>query len=232
MKYKLVLIISALSGFSISLCMHFYFYRNIDGLFINLAAVFLQILIALFLVDYLLDRNERAQWKGFEEKMRRKIVSLSNFTLLEIRGVLGMRLDQKSAARISEISSLKVNEKLYADTRSKEDDFAAYLQAFSSDQWRELNRGVRLISSEAERVLVQYFSKLTPRQLELLSEIQEHADLIVLFPEIFPNFAGDLKRDIAAGEANSIALKEQLVQRTAERMKQLVELTNELIKTV
>jgi len=232
MKYKLTLVVVALMGFSTFLFLQFYFYRDINGLFINLAAVFLQILIAILLVDYLVERNERAQWKGFEEKLRRRIISLSNFTILEIRGVLGISLNPDTAAGIPDLNSLKVSEALHADTRDKDDDFAIYLQNFSSEQWRSLIKGMRLISSEAERTLLQYFPKLRPRQLELLSEIQEHADLVVLFPEVFPIITKSLKRDTEANDPHSSLVREQLVQRVSCRMKELVRLSDELVKTV
>jgi len=229
MKYKMTLIIVALVGFCTFMGLHLYFYWNLDGLYLNLAAVFLQILIAVLLVDYLLDRNEKAQWKGFEARMQRKVVFLANFTLLEIRSVLGMQFSHETTTDLSALDSLRINQRIYTQMKGCEDEFATILQGFSHEQWTVLIKGMRLISSEIDRTMLLYFSKFEPRQLELLSELQERIDLVVLFPEVFPNTIESFRSDSTADTSST---KEQIVQEASEKIKDIIKLTAELVDTV
>ncbi|MCL2605930.1 MAG: hypothetical protein FWD93_01435 [Coriobacteriia bacterium] len=231
MRYKIVLIVVAIVGFFVCLTLHFYFFHDIDGLLINLAAVFLQILIAILLVDYLLDRDERVRWKGFEEKVQKKIIALANFTILEIRGMLGITFDQGTVTNIPALDSLEINKAIYSEIHGKGQDFTALMHDFTPEQWASLVKGLRLISSEVERTMLLYFSRLNPKQLELLSEMKEKIDLIILFPEVFPDIVGNLRQDTVTEKPNSPLIKEQIVQRTADRMRELLALSAELVKT-
>lgn len=252
MKYKIALIVVAVVGFFGCLGLQIFLFHNIDGLFINLAAAFLQILIAVFLVDYLLRADDRAKWAGFEQRVQQRIISLSNFILLEVRSILGINLDHSAIQGLPSLDSKEVNQLMKNNMLQQKNQFKKLLRQFSRDDWAQFSSGMRQISNEVENTMLLYTPKLSPVQLELLSEIKEEIALIVLFPQAFPDAMDSIRQGIDGKTNNSDdrpegtqhkaassktskhrqnTMLDQLCESTAEKLDKLVQLSVDLVNS-
>ena len=246
MKYKIALIAVAIVGFFGCLGLQVFLFHSIDGLFINLAAAFLQILIAVFLVDYLLRADDRAQWAGFEQRVQKRLISLSNFILLEVRSILGIALDHSAIQGLPSLDSKEVNQLMTDGMLQHTKEFKQQLRAFNRDDWAQLSAGMRQISNEVENTMLLYAPKLSPLQLELLSEIKEEIALIVLFPQAFPDAMDSIRQGIGnsastpdSSTANTAVnhqaqgdMLDLLCTNTAEKLSRLVRLSADLVDSI
>lgn len=162
-----------------------------EGFFVNLATELLGIVITVAYVDWILTRNEAERWRGTDTRIQERLMIFSNALISGIRAGLGFGPDVLSeTVMLSGNPDLMHREVLRVAVHVLEPSARSRLDRLDQPGWKQLAAHIQATWGEAERLIEGFGSRLGPRQMELMLDIQQALERALTFWRTFPDLAG------------------------------------------
>ena len=162
-----------------------------QGLFINLAASLLGVLITIIYVDRVLQEHDRRVWQKVGKRIRQRADRFGYFTILHVRLALGLGHDvfdrdalnsadlQKALAEV-----VRVTENIIIPAVSTS------LQRIDQVGWKTLVDSLEMIIRHGDRLIELHGQKLGPELLQAILDIQDNASEALTSYSIIPDLLG------------------------------------------
>ena len=222
---KLVLPLTLLSAGALGV----HYWLNDGGLFLNLGTDLVGIVVTVAYVDWVIRRHESERWHGTESRISDRLEVFVNALISGVRSSLGFSPDimdysvsfSSDPKRVHQ-EVLRVAEQVLVP--------AARLRVGTLDEagWRRLASHLQSVVTEAERILNTYSSRLEPRQIELLLDIQWEVQSALTFWQTFPDMAGVPADQLPETRTPPEILQEHGYESTAGALQRLLGLAKAL----
>ncbi len=186
---KLVLPLALLSG--LALGVHYRFDIDRDGLFLNVGSELVGIIVTVAYVDWVIRRHESDRWRGTKSRISRRIEVFINSLVSGVRSSLGFGPDVMDYSIVSDgdpkliqLEVLRVAEHILIPVIPRR------VATLDLQGWKRLAAHLRSVYAEAEHILNGYSTRLEPRQIELLLDIEWEVQSALIYWSVFPDLAG------------------------------------------
>jgi len=163
-----------------------HFLVPLGGLWINLSASLITIILTVLYVDRILKHQEATRWASATKLVSGRLSLLAATTITNIRGALNLPAPQIMVATDNEVQQ----EYLYYCRVGIEPAVLDSVQGLDIEGWKEVSKAIRASYGNAENALALLSARLDPRELELLMDLQNHLRTALLSYETFPDLLG------------------------------------------
>lgn len=176
----------------------------LGGLWVNLAASFLTIIVTVLYVDRTLEHRDRMRWAGPSKLLSARLGVLSASTITNLRGPLGFR-----PPRITVVDVLAMQREYLSHCQTTiEPGVIASLQGLDVAGWKKLADGLQTAYVNVQNDLSLFGNRFNPRELELVMALQNHLLSALLPYETFPDLLGVPNHLLPKGNADTVFLKD------------------------
>jgi hypothetical protein len=199
------------------------------GFFVNLATELLGIVITVAYVDWILRRNEAERWRGTDTRIQERLKIFSNALISGIRAGLEFRPDVLSeTVMLSGNPDLMHKEILRVAEHVLEPSARTRLDRLDQAGWKQLATHIQSTWVEAERLIDRFGSRLGPRQMELMLDIQQALARSLTFWGTFPDLAGVPDEELPRTKTPPELLKASGYDSTAAELRNLLKCARSL----
>lgn len=156
-----------------------------EGLWMNLGTELIGVLFTVVVVDYLIERHQSAQWRGYKSRGAIRCRILCNAIISSLRSAGGWPVDSISWQFSADEKTIhgKIIEFGQIHIKKHARQLATGL---TIESWNTLQRNFSNASQEIETIIQRFNSQLTPVQLECLDEVSNRLSATRTFPITFP----------------------------------------------
>jgi len=202
---------------------------DLDGLLVNLSASFLTIIVTVFYVDWVLRTHETGRWTRTDQRIAQRLEVFVNALVSALRVSLGFGPDiMDQSVVLSQDIAAGHKETLRIAEHVLSPAMQARVEQLDEASWKLLARQLQWIWTEAERLLDRFSYRLSPRQIELLLDIQTAAQYALTFYQTFPDIAGVPADRLPEGRTSPELLQEFGCETTAKQLRKLLDLARQL----
>ena len=196
----------------------------LDGLWLNLGASFIAIIVTILYVDRILERHDERRWHRPKKLISHRIMVTVGSNITNIRGALGIA---PLNALITEPRAMH-REYLKYCAAVIEPEVASQVGGLDQVGWKRLARAIEACYTNCENVLSLFASTLDPRQLELLIEMQNHLRTAALPYQTFPDLLGVPDNNLPATKSDPRELRDHHAGWAASELKEVLRSCREL----
>jgi hypothetical protein len=226
-KLVLPLVLLAL----VSLGAHFLW--DVDGLLVNIATEVLGIVITVAYVDWIVRRHDTDTWRGTDSRVRDRIEIFINGALSGVRSALGFGSDmlvdvtlQAGDVGAAHREVLRISEHVV------EPQALTRIAGMDAKGWKRLVRHLQNTAAAADSLLDRFDSRLRPKQIELLLDIQQQANSALTYYSIVPEYAGIPADQFVESYEHAHDLQEWGAETTSKNVVAMLRLARQLSGTI
>ncbi len=161
-----------------------------QGIFVNLAATFIGILLTVLYVDYILKQHEKGRWAAAEFLINRRIERFAIVTSTQFRLVFGFKSDiydrninmENPSSRRLEI--IRINENLLLPSVSNK------IQNLNQEDWKKLARQMQITWEMGDKLYEVFGNRLDPLIVSSILSIQDEIESVFNYYRIWPDILG------------------------------------------
>jgi hypothetical protein len=166
---------------------------TVREVFLNLATDFITIVITVWYVDWILNRQEQLRWQNAEKYISAEAGKLGHSLITAI--IEGVRLgDQVFPEKDPPLHKRKIQD-IQAEILSKvrrldHDQIIAKLKQLNANQWAGLMAGIQTKTADITLLLSQFGTRLSPEKVEVLLTAREAIGAAQSTYELLHKFLG------------------------------------------
>jgi len=212
-KTWMMLLVPLSIAFSVSLILHFVL--GLDVFFINLGTEIIGIIITVFYVSYVLEKNKEDEWTKVDKIVNFRLIYLINSTSMNIREGLRIPVDFLNLVTIDELDSYELHKKVVNKMIGlTEKQIDAYLDLLDNAGWKYFSKNINEAERNIETFYRDFSNRLSPEQIANLLDLQillkDSLSSYEIIPEYFGLPIGDLPK-----QTRSISIK--IIRSTKKR---------------
>ena len=230
MRFWIIVISGLLLAFAASVALH----RLLgwDGFFISLASNIVSIIITVAILDRVLARYRAQEWSGADARIRVRLQIFVNVAVSEMRLGLGFGYDIIDS-RLDQTNTDAMHQEIVRIARHVLEPAAQpKVEHLDAAGWKNVADRLLRISAYSERIFELYGSRLSPRQHELMLDIQEAAFNATTMYTTFPDVAGVAPANLPKTKTPAAELQKYICDSTAEGIRKVLSLAAELSGTL
>jgi hypothetical protein len=223
--WRLVLPLAVLSVGALTL----HAYWDWDGLLVNAATEVAGIVVTVAYVEWVLRRHEAQRWAGTQARVGQRIQVFVNATLSMMRSAFDISFDGVAMNLMGNFDIDNVQREVSRFSEQKlEPSLPLHISRLNPDGWQRLGRYLQVIWTRADEILDRYAWQLSPRQVELLLDIQNAAQAAPYLLQVFPEFAGVDPADLPSTRTPPALLQAHGYEVAAKEIRRMLECAREL----
>lgn len=166
-------------------------YWPADGFFLNIAAGFVGSIVTVGYIDWILKRHEERRWDEADARIKSRLRKLATATITGIRTSFGYGTEifDRRAVESGDVESMRL-EVVRIASHVLSPGAEAKVAALNQNQWKSLVSHLQLMSSECGLILERFGSRLPPKTMVTLLDLQQNLEAAQTFWRVFPDIAG------------------------------------------
>lgn len=175
----------------------------LGGLFLNLAASFVAIVVTVLYVDRILQRHERLRWEGAATLISGRILATVTGNITNLR----VALDFPSIEPRT-LDSISIHGQYLAYCEQViEPAVHSRVKKLDVAGWKKLARAIQTSYANCENVLTLFSNRLDPKQLQHLVELENALRTAMLPYETFPDLLGVPDHELPLSKSDPRSLR-------------------------
>ena len=183
MNFKLLITLITLPLASIFIVIAFK--SPADGFWMNLGTELIGVLFTALVVDYLIERHQSAQWKGYKSRGEIRCRTLCNAIISSLRNAGGWSFDMIGWP-LPEDEKVIHQKIIEFGLNHIKPNARTLTENLTIQSWKTLHSNFANTSQEIGFIIQRFGSQLTPAQFEGLDEISTKLSAVTTFPVTFP----------------------------------------------
>lgn len=161
------------------------------GFFLNLAAGFVGSMVTVGYIDWILQRHESERWREADSRIALRLSGLASATITTIRTSFGFGTEifDRFAMAAGDVEAMR-KEVLRIAEHVLTPAAETKIKALNQQQWKSFASQLQLASAECGVILDRFSSRLGPREMSLVLDLQQHLESALIFWRTFPDVAG------------------------------------------
>lgn len=204
-----------------------------QGIFVNLAATFIGILLTVLYVDYILRQHEKGRWAAAESLINRRIERFAIVASTQFRLAFGFKSDiydrnidmENPSSRRLEI--IRINENLLLPSVSNK------IQNLNQEDWKKLARQMQITWEMGDKLYEVFGNRLDPLIVSSILSIQDEIESVFDYYRIWPDILGVPDEELPVSKKmSSLDSKRAMERIITEHVSKILRLSSSLLRSL
>lgn len=205
-----------------------------QGLFINLAATFIGILITVFYVDLILRKHEEARWSNVKIRARERIERMANLTISAFRSAYDLGTDIFGESFFETDDRTEIRSMIaHAAENVLIPMTPTRLNEVNQAEWKKVAQLLNAVVQLGDELINLFGDKIEPEIFSLMVEIQNKAEGMLASYSVVPEAFGIDDEVFLSSDTRTISASKRTTRRvSAKDAQELLSLAANLLRSL